>query len=178
MRIDWKAGFWAGIISGLAAELLLWGAMLAQGISPLAGAPMGAAILLGPGVLQSPPTAGIVAASMAVHFGLAILYGLMLAALIGRSSRGSALLVGIAFGVVLWWLNYFLIAPVAFPWFVPLRGSPVSPLLHAAFGLIAAAAYLPLRRENRRAGADRRRRARYVIVERRGYDDRRHPLAA
>jgi len=178
MRTDWQAGFWAGVIAGVIDEALLWAAMLLQGMSPLAGAPMGAAVILGPGVLQSPPTAGIVAASMAVHFGLSIVYGLILAALIGRSSRGAGLLTGLVFGLAVWWVNYFLIAPAAFPWFVPLRSSPVSPLLHGAFGLIAAWAYLALRRHERRDGMDRRIRLRKVTVERRGFDDRRHPAAA
>ena len=40
MRIDWNAGFWAGLIAGVIDELLLWAAMLMQGVSPLAGMPM------------------------------------------------------------------------------------------------------------------------------------------
>src|SRR5256885_1524207 len=108
MRTDWKAGFWAGVIAGVIDEALLWALMLAQGMSPLAGAPMGAAVILGPDVLQSPPTAEIVAASLAVHFALSILFGLILAALIGRASRGPGLLIGLAFGLAIWWVNYFL----------------------------------------------------------------------
>jgi uncharacterized membrane protein YagU involved in acid resistance len=175
--IDWRAGLWAGLIAGVIDELLLWTLMLMQGMSPLAGAPMGAAVLLGPGVLQAPPTAGIVAASLLVHFALSILYGLMIAALVGPASRGSGLLLGLAFGLVIWFVNYFVIAPAAFPWFVPLRSSPMSPFLHAAFGVIAAGAYLALRYRERRCGVDRRIRLRAVIVERRGFDDRRHVLA-
>jgi len=177
MRIDWNAGFWAGLIAGVIDELLLWAAMLMQGVSPLAGMPMAAAILLGPGVLQSPPTAGIVAAALVVHFGLAIFCGLALAALIGDAPRGSGLLLGIAFGLGLWFVNYFIIAPSAFPWFVPLRSSPVSPLMHALFGLIAAGAYLALRYRERRSRGERRVTQRKVTVERRGFDDRRHPAA-
>lgn len=176
--IDWKAGLWAGLIAGVIDELLLWSLMLLQGTSPLAGMPMGAAILLGPGVLQSPPTAGIVAAALAVHFGLAIVYGLLIAALVGNGPRGSGLLLGIGFGLVVWFINYFVIAPVAFPWFMPLRSSPLSPLVHAAFGLIAAWAYVSLRYRERRSSGERRVSLRNVTVERRGFDDRRHPAAA
>ena len=171
---DWKAGLCAGLIAGLIDQGLLILLMLAQGTSPWIASRATAAILLGPGVLEGPERGGsILAAAFVVHFALSLVYGLVIAALIRQRSAGEGIAIGIAFGLAVWVLNYFVVAPSAFPWFVPMRAAPMTPALHAVFGLAAAGAYLALRTSERRRGFERRHVPRKVTVERRGFDDRR-----
>ena len=171
---DWRAGLWAGLIAGLIDEGLLILLMLAQGASPWLASRATAAVLLGPGVLDGPERGGLIlAAALIVHFALSLVYGLLIAGLIRQRSAREGIAIGIAFGLAVWVFNYFVVAPFAFPWFVPMRASPMTPALHAVFGLAAAGAYLALRTSERRGGFERRHVLRKVTVERRGFDDRR-----
>lgn len=148
MQTDWRAAVWAGIIAGLAfliAEMLLvW---LVMGMSPWAPPRMMAAILLGKDVLPPPADFSLaaLAAAMAVHLPLSIAYGLLLGWIVRRLEMGAALLAGAAFGLVAVYLvNFYLIAPVLFPWFVEARNW-ISIAAHLGFGMVAAGAYVALR---------------------------------
>lgn len=112
-------GFAAGgvfIVFEVAAATIL-------GPGPLGPPRMIGGILLGPGALQPLATPAFVAlAGLAIHFLLSALYGGVFGAIVWlvrplRSNR--ALLVGAAtaFGLLLWAVNFYLISPVAFPWF-------------------------------------------------------------
>lgn len=60
-----------------------------------------------------------------------------------------ALLVGAAFGLAIYVFNYYVIAPVVFPWFVDAR-TPTSALIHLVFGAVIGAAYVGLRKPRRK----------------------------
>lgn len=175
--IDWKAGLYAGLIAGALDEMLLMAAILLQGGSVWGAARMTAAIVLGEGVLPPPDTfdLGVVAASTFVHFGLSMIYGLIIAWLIQPFAWGGGLAMGAAFGFAVYFANYYLIAPAMFLWFVDMR-SAVTAFVHVAFGLIAAASYLWLRKApgfESRSGAARRQALRPVALDRRQFYDRR-----
>lgn len=141
----WKAAVWSGLIAGMAflvLEMLL--VSLIAGDSPWAPVRMMAAILLGRDVLPPPATfdLGIAAAAMAVHFVLAVVYGLVLSLLIYRLETGPALLIGALFGLGLYAVNFYGFTAV-FPWFAMARNG-MSILAHAVFGLTAAWAYKEL----------------------------------
>ncbi len=146
--IDWFAAAWAGVIAGLVflvLEMLL--VSLVMGESPWGPPRMMAAIVLGQGVL--PPPADFAwrpaLTAMVVHLPLSAAYGLLVGALVRRHGMAQALLVGLVFGLAIYAVNFYLIAPLAFPWFVQARNA-VSVLGHALFGVVAATAYVLLRR--------------------------------
>jgi hypothetical protein len=123
-EIPWALG--AGAISGIAAgivfavfEMIASAAMMGAGafFMPLR---MIGAILVGPGALDASYSiwaAG--AAGLTVHLVLSIVYGVIFAMILGglRSATWDVLL-GAAFGFALWLINFYLIAPMAFPWFL------------------------------------------------------------
>jgi hypothetical protein len=148
-RTDWKMAIWAGVIAGIVflvlEMLLVW---VVQGMSPWAPPRMMAAIVLGPGILPPPADFSLMAVmtAMMIHFPLSIVYGLVLGWAIHRLEMGMALLVGAAFGLIaVYAVNFYLIAPMAFPWFVEARNW-ISVLAHVIFGVVLAGAYVGMRR--------------------------------
>lgn len=109
------------------------------------------AIVLGTGALPPEPTIGAVAiiVGLIVHFILAALFGTIfgaifgaLASVVGVLAESSGVLVVSAAvgGTLLWLLNFYVIAPVAFPWFT-MTNPVVQFFAHtlfygAAFGLL------------------------------------------
>lgn len=122
-----------GIIGGIIAGALF--AISEMVMAALMGMPawvplqMIGAIVLGPGVLPpSAPTISTVLVGMIVHFILSAIYGVVLALIALaipalRSSVGLMTIVGMVYGLVLWLVNFYVIAPVLFPWFA--EASPV-----------------------------------------------------
>ncbi|MEG3190947.1 hypothetical protein [Lysobacter sp. D1-1-M9] len=145
--IDWKAAVWAGLIAGVVfmmAEMLM--VAMFQGESAWGPPRMIAAMVLGQDVLQ-PPTfdIGIMMTAMMIHIPLSIIYGLALAALLRRANAGTALMIGAAFGLAIYLINFYAIASMIFPWFAMARGW-VSAIAHIMFGAVAGLAYVWLRR--------------------------------
>lgn len=148
-RTDWKAAIWAGVIAGLvfmmAEMMLVW---LVQGMSPWGPPRMMAAMALGPGILPPPDDFSLMAmmTAMVIHLPLSIVYGLVLGLAIHRMGTGPALLAGTAFGLLaVYAVNFYVIAPMLFPWFVEARNW-ISALAHAIFGVVLAGSYIALRR--------------------------------
>ena len=145
---DWKAAAWAGVIAGVVfmmAEMLM--VMAFEGQSPWAPPRMIAAIVLGQGALPPPADFDlrIVATAMMIHFPLAIVYGLVLGWIVHRLGAGFALLIGVAFGLAIYLINFYPIAAAIFPWFAMARGW-IGVVTHMLFGLVAVAAYVKLRK--------------------------------
>jgi len=137
-ELSWavRQGAIGGIVAGLifaAFEMLASAAMQGPGafFMPLR---MIGAIALGADALE--PGYSLVAAGLAgvaVHVALAIVYGVVFAAVFGGlRSMWQMIGLGAAFGTVLWLVNFYLIAPGMFPWFLQ-----TSPMLqfwaHAVF---------------------------------------------
>jgi uncharacterized membrane protein YagU involved in acid resistance len=127
------AGVLAGVVFALfemVASALLMGP--AAFFMPLR---MIGAIVLGPQALD--PTYSLAAAAVAgvlVHMVLSIAFAFAFAAVASPLSTTSALVAGgIGFGVALWLINFYLIAPLAgWTWF-PERANPVVQFLAHAF---------------------------------------------
>lgn len=122
-EVPWalRQGALAGIIAGLvfavfemAASAVMMGAEAATAPLRMIGA-----IALGEQALD--PGYSILAAGLAgvtVHMILSIIYGAVFAAVAGGLRPGPALIgLASAYGFALWLLNFYLIAPAAFPWF-------------------------------------------------------------
>jgi len=145
---DWRAAAWAGLIAGIVfmmAEMLM--VMLVKGESPWGPPHMMAAMILGKGVLPPPAdfTLTIMMAAMAVHVPLSIVYGLAIGWLAHRFEMGVALAIGVAAGLAIYFVNFYPIAAIVFPWFAMARGA-MSAVAHVLFGLVAGGAYIALRR--------------------------------
>jgi hypothetical protein len=112
-----------GTIAGVAFivfEMALSVVLAGDAVAPLR---MIAAILLGPAALTDAVTPyGLVIIGLMVHFFLAALFGALFALptlpYAGHRGRaGLTVVLGIAFGLVLWGIDFYLIAPALFPWF-------------------------------------------------------------
>jgi len=148
---DWKAGAWAGVIAGLAflmlEMVLVW---MARGQSPWGPPHMMAAMVLGKEVLPPPGTWApfdlkIMMTAMMIHFPVSIVYGLIGAWLVHRFDWTGALMIGAALGLAIYIVNFYMVAPVAFPWFVMGRNW-IGAFSHIMFGAILGGVYIALRR--------------------------------
>lgn len=151
--LDWKAAVWAGLLAGLAGDVvmtpLLW---WFEGTSPWTPPRMIAAMVFGESVLPPPATFdfSLVATGSAVHFALSVGYALVAGALLKRLEMVPAIAAGAVFGLALYVVNYYLIAPMLFPWFVEARGW-ITWLTHLVFGSVLGLAYVVLRRRQNRS---------------------------
>jgi hypothetical protein len=147
---DWKAGVLAGIIGGIASDVVLTAGMMLQGESPWAPAHLIAAMIFGFDALPPPSDfdPGLVAVASLIHFTLAIGYGVIGAWLFDRLSYRAAGAAGAVFGLALYVVNYDLIAPLLFPWLTELRGA-TGVISHLVFGAVMGLAIVRLRRRGR-----------------------------
>lgn len=159
---------WAlsGLVLGLpAGALFILFEMFISGFSnPTLTGPLRiiGAIVLGQDALAPQPATGepatgagtVIIVGFIVHFVLAAVFGAIFGAILGGLSLGigalsrsrAALTAAAAFGgLLLWLINFYVIAPAAFPWFTKLTMS--SPIVQffshtifygAAFGLLLA----------------------------------------
>jgi hypothetical protein len=152
-QVDWRAGVYAGLIAGLVFLILEMGMVwLFMGESPWAPPRMIAAMVLGEGVLPMPPERpatfhlGIVMTAMIVHFVLAVIYGLIGAAIVAhRMGYAGAVALGALAGLAIYLINFYPIANALFPWFAMARNW-ISIFAHVVFGAVVGAAYAGLRR--------------------------------
>jgi uncharacterized membrane protein YagU involved in acid resistance len=133
------AGLVAGIVSGITFAMfeMIVAAIMGQGFfAPLR---MIAAIGLGEGALPPQPTIGlatVVPVGLIIHMALSMVYAAgfgIVASAIGALRENRALLVGAATlaGLALWIVNFYVIAPFAFPWFA--MANPVVQFLAHTF---------------------------------------------
>ncbi len=147
---DWKAGAWAGVIAGAVFMMLEMGMVwMFMGHSPWGPPHMIAAMALGKDVLPPPDAWApfdmtIMMVAMMIHFLLSIVYGLVGAWLVHRFDWTGALMIGAAFGLAIYIVNFYFIAPLAFPWFTMARNW-VSVFAHVMFGAALGIAYVWLR---------------------------------
>jgi hypothetical protein len=108
------------------------------------------------------PAIGI---AVLIHFVLSAIYGAIFGAVAPkvralRNDRKALIGAATAFGLLIWIVNFFVIAPVAFPWFAEANGVVLF-FAHTLFygtmlGLLLAVTMIPARRrarEGTRAGA-------------------------
>lgn len=115
-------GIVAGIVAGIVFAMFEMIVAAIQGMGFFAPLRMIAAIVLGEGTLEpSSSLTSAVVAGLIVHMMLSAVYGLVMALVVRAWTllqQPLWLVVGATiYGFVLWILNFFVIAPVAFPWF-------------------------------------------------------------
>jgi hypothetical protein len=148
---DWPAAAVSGFAAGaiLMVLELFWSTVL--GDTPWAISQKIAAIVMGPEVMQSPDfRVDVIAAALATHYVLGIIFGTALAAIIAPfhldSSVGMVLLTGAVFGLALYLLNFYGMVRF-FPWFADMRGAAML-AAHLIFGIAAAFIYWTLESSN------------------------------
>jgi uncharacterized membrane protein YagU involved in acid resistance len=148
---DWSAAAWAGVIAGIVFVMLEMGMVrMFMGESPWAPPHMIAAMALGKDVLPPPGSYAafdmkIMATAMVIHMILSVVYGLIVGWLVHRFDWTGGLVIGAIFGMAIYIINFYLIAPVMFPWF-QMAQNWISAFSHAMFGLAAGGAYIGLRK--------------------------------
>ena len=146
--VDVKAAVLAGLLAGVVDLALLAASAWTQGQNVWVNMRHTAAILMGTGVLPPPATFDLLLfiVSTIVHFGLSMIYGVIVAFFVRNANWTIGLMIGVAVGFGIYLVNYYLFAPLLFPWLIESRSGMVPTLIHPVFGMIAAAAYLKLRR--------------------------------
>lgn len=158
--IDWKAGAWAGVIAGLVFVMLEMGMVwMIQGQSPWGPPHLIAAMLLGNDVLPPPGTWApfdlkILMTAMMIHLPLSVVYGLIGAWLLHRFDGAVGVMIGAGFGLAIYVVNFYVVAPALFPWFEMGRNW-IGVVSHLMFGAVLAGAYLGLRKSNTMDGQRR-----------------------
>lgn len=147
---DWTAAAVSGFVAGaiLMVLELLWATAMPDA-SPWITSHRIAAIVMGPDVLQSTGfSIGVVAAALATHYVLGIVFGLVLGAIIAPlhldSSSGMLLLAGAIFGALVYLFDFYGMAQM-FSWFADMRGWPTF-VAHLIFGMATAVMYRQLAR--------------------------------
>jgi hypothetical protein len=159
-RLVWREGVYAGLVGGCVLGVLEIVASAASG--PLVPVRMAASVFLGRSGLEG-RTAGHLFVGVVVHLALSLLFGLWYGALTlrfspkSRRSFGFQAGLGLLYGVLVWAVNFQLLARLFFPWFLRVPQFQQA-LLHAVgFGLPLALAYeLAQRRVEAPAGEPRR----------------------
>jgi hypothetical protein len=130
------AGLGAGVTYLVAQMSFMATLMGGTGTEPLQRI---SALLLGPEVL--PPADGltptIVGMALLIHLPLAALYGRLVGWVIRRVAPMWIAAAGMATGFLLFAFNFWILAPLAFPWFVESRHVATA-FDHALFGIVAA----------------------------------------
>lgn len=92
---------------------------------------------------------GVVAISLATHYVLGIVFGLVIGFLMAQlhldATNGTAAAAGAFMGLALYLLNFDLLAATLFPWLALLRGADTL-AAHVVFGVVAALLYRRLKR--------------------------------
>lgn len=146
--LDGKAALWAGLIAGAVFMIMEMTLVAVAGGGSFWGPPrMIGAMALGRDVLPPPATfdAGVVMVAMIIHFVLSLIYAYILAWVIERlnMTTGTAALLGAAFGLVIYAVNFYAVAPALFPWFEQAR-TWITIVSHIAFGLLLGWSYRAL----------------------------------
>jgi hypothetical protein len=147
---DWTAAMVSGFAAGAVLMVLelVWVAMF--GVEgPWRSSHLVAAIVLGPQTaFTSEFNLFVVSVALATHYVLGVAFGLVLAMLVAMLHRersvGSIEAIGLAFGALLYFLNFHAMT-LLMPWLIEMRGWATL-IAHLAFGLVAAVLYWRLRR--------------------------------
>jgi len=153
---DWLAAAVAGLAGGALVIVLefFWSTMVLDE-SPWQPTHKIAAMVMGRGALEqmSVFSFSIVGMALLLHYVLGAIMGMLLAAIMAPfrfdSSIGMEAVIGLAFGIVAYVWNFYVMTAV-FPWFISERGS--GPLLaNLLFGVVTAIVYGMLERRKQNA---------------------------
>ncbi len=149
---DWPAAVVAGLVAGALAMVmdLLWTTLM-LGSNPWHTSHQVAAMLMGPELLQGSTQGfnlGVVATAMAIHYGLGVLFGCIVAFIVtGFHYEGDLPMleiIGGLFGIALYFINFYGLVRL-FPWVAEMRSGAYL-VEHLVFGMAAATVYWKLAR--------------------------------
>lgn len=136
-----REGILGGLVAGVIFAVVQMIVAGAAGMGAMAPWRMFASIVAGRGALVGEMTFGLFLLGFIVHFVLSALFGMIWGAIARglpyevRTSWGQHAAGAMAFGFVLWLVNFQVIARVAYPWFLGMN-QLAQVLLHVlAFGL-------------------------------------------
>ncbi|MCW5808222.1 MAG: hypothetical protein KIT31_38085 [Deltaproteobacteria bacterium] len=150
-------GLVAGLIGGAVLAAMLAGMSAARGGDVWVAMKGAAAPFLGERAQVPGFDAGAVALGLVCHFGIAIVWSVLFAAISYGLSRGATVVAGALWGVVVWFGMYYLVLPVVgLPQIA--RSTPLSDaiLTHVVFGLAVGLGFLPFQHERPTAPPVRR----------------------
>jgi multisubunit Na+/H+ antiporter MnhB subunit len=156
----WRATDWtAAAVSGLAAGAVLMVLDLVWSLffnpdGPWRTSHMIAPVFTGADSLKTSGyefSPGVVALSLATHYVLGILFGLVMGAILAQlrldATPGRALVGGAVLGIGLYLINFDVLSRFFFPWLADLRGWDTLGA-HVVFGIAAALLYWRFKRPN------------------------------
>jgi hypothetical protein len=142
-----SGGALAGILSGIVLAIYLVVMSITEGgdmWQPLKGAGFP---FLGERAFQPGFDLTAVLVGVGAHLGVSMIWGLLFGVLFYGASKLGTLVLGAAWGVVVWLVMYYLVLPIAgianMPETVPLKEAVLS---HVIFGVALAMAFLPYQR--------------------------------
>ena len=113
-----------GVIAGVIFAVMEIIAAAAMGMPLLMPLRMFASVLLGQDAMMTANLSSVVAVGVIAHLALSAIfgaiYGLLDARLPGQTQRsyGRQAIYGLLFGAALWFVNFQIIARIAYPWFL------------------------------------------------------------
>lgn len=140
--VDWRAAFWAGLISGGVFFLLnILVAPLVLGSNPHTMVRLTASIALGEAILPPPATfhAGALLVAVLSNTVLCLAFGLLVAYVIHRGGLIMGLCGGAALGLALYGIVFYTLT-LFYPWFFAYRGW-VMIFHHLILGALAGGIY-------------------------------------
>jgi hypothetical protein len=149
---DWAAAAASGFAAGAVLMVLdlLWSSIF-NAHGPWRTAHMIAPLFIGTDTLKASGygfSVGVVSIALVVHYALGILFGLVMGAIMAQlhvdAKPGHALAAGATLGLVLYLVNFDLVA-MFLPWLAQLRGGETL-AAHVVFGIVAALLYWRLKR--------------------------------
>jgi len=140
-------GVAAGVIGGAVIALAMLVTALVRGADIWIGVKAAAAPFLGERALRPGFDAEAVAFGMACHFAVSIVWGVLFSALFYGMSRGATVVAGALWGLVVWFVMYYVVLPLAGLEQMASQ-APAGPsiLLHVLFGLAVGIGFLPFQR--------------------------------
>ena len=136
-----RDGLIGGLIAGWVFAVAQMIAAMAAGTATQLPWRMAASVLRGRGAIGADWTFGLWLSGAVMHFGLSSLYGLAWAAIayklwpLIRTSLGKHSALAAGYGLLLWLLDFQIIARAAFPWFLSTNVLAQMLLHMLAFGL-------------------------------------------
>lgn len=147
------AGAVAGLVAGvvyLVTQLAL--SALAPETDTFAPLYRKAAMLMGGETAGGTTTSGAFGIALLIHFTLAAAFGRLIERAVRARAPLLAAVIGAAVGVLLYAVNFHVIAPSAFPWFADAAGA-ITAVTHALFGAVAGVLSVVLARADTEAAA-------------------------
>ncbi|MFU8802521.1 MAG: sodium:proline symporter [Bradymonadaceae bacterium] len=150
LNVNWRGVILGALIAALTFLVIFMATAPLMGLHTFEPIQMMAAIVLGPQILDRPPTfdLGVFAVAMAIHLILSLLYTSVIAVWVRERPPTQALGLGLLLGMAIYMLNFYVFIP-AYPWFYAARDL-ITIAIHLVFGGVAAAVYVAIEQGWRR----------------------------